>query len=248
MIITPCGFRVMRGSDNERRIVDYSRVFHAYCHADPAAHPEIPAYLSAFTFPSEFRQHLEKTGSTADYHGSVGIPSIKWDVDRDGNLDVALRDTRKLSSFLVDRFRLDVDELLIGFSGSKGFHVELLVDWPEAASSHANVTTRRFCEQVVSEINITIDTNVYDKVRLFRAWNTRHPKTGLYKVRVGLDVLLVSNIEFIMKLAVEPIPFDPPTPSSAPSLQAAWTGRRTRCLSPPGRGGRNDGPDRRTPA
>ena len=128
MIPTPYAFRIMGGVDNARQLVDYARVFTAYCLAHPAAHPEIPAYLSAFTYPVEFQRHLETTGSTRDYHGPVGVPSIKFDIDRDGNLEAALHDTRRLSAFLADRYRLDADDLLIGFSGSKGFHVELPIE------------------------------------------------------------------------------------------------------------------------
>ena len=222
MIPTPLAFRILGGTDNERRIVDYGKAFHAYCNADPAAHPEIPAYLSAFVYPVEFRRHLETTGSTRDYRGPVGVPSIKWDIDRDGNLDAALHDTRRLSAFLADRYRLDADDLIIGFSGSKGFHVELPIGWMVEASPDANLTCRLFAEHAANEIGITIDSGVYDKARPFRAWNSKHHKTCLHKIRVDLDELLISRVDAITRRAVEPIPFDPPTPSPSPSLLAAW--------------------------
>ena len=161
MIPTPYAFRIMGGVDNARQLVDYARVFTAYCLAHPAAHPEIPAYLSAFTYPVEFRRHLETTGSTRDYHGPVGVPSIKWDIDRDGNLDAALHDTRRLSAFLADRYRLDADDLLIGFSGSKGFHVELPVGWMVEASPDANLTCRRFAEHAANEVGVTLSTAAF---------------------------------------------------------------------------------------
>jgi len=222
MIPTPYAFRVMGGVDNARQLVDYGKALHAYCNADPAARPEIPAYLSAFVYPVEFRRHLETTESTRDYRGLVGVPSIKWDIDREGNIDAALHDTRRLSAFLADRYRLDADDLLIGFSGNKGFHVELPIGWTIEPSTDANMVCRRFAEHAASEIGVTIDSGVYDKVRPFRAWNTRHPKTGLHKIKVELDDLLVSSAESITRRAVEPIPFDPPTPAPSPSLLAAW--------------------------
>jgi hypothetical protein len=212
----------MGGTDNARQLVDYGKAFHAYCQADPAARPEIPAYLSAFTFPLAFRRHLESTGSTRDYHGPVGVPSVKWDIDRDGNLDAALRDTRRLAAFLADRYNLDSDDLLIGFSGSKGFHVELPVGWTVVLSPDANMVARLFAQQVADDIGVSIDSGVYDRVRPFRAWNSRHPKTGLHKIRLDLDDLLVSSAESITRRAVGPIPFDPPDPVSSPSLASAW--------------------------
>ena len=107
--------------------------------------PKIPAYLSAFVFPDQFRRHLETTGSTRDYLGPVGVPSVKWDIDRE-NIDIALRDMRRLASFLTDRFRLDDDDLMVGFSGSKGFHIELPVGWMVEPTPDANITCRLFAE------------------------------------------------------------------------------------------------------
>lgn len=225
---TPLAFRVLGDVSNARQLVDYAKVFRAYCNADPAARCEIPAYLSAFVYPVEFRHHLESTGSTRDYRGPVGVPSVKWDIDRAGNLDAALRDTRRLASFLADRYRLDDDDLLIAFSGSKGFHVELPIGVAWGTSLHAHLTCRRFAEHDANEIGVKIDTGVYDKVHPFRAWNTRHPKTGLYKIRVELDVLLVSSVESITRRAVEPIPFALRSPDACSlRLGDAWLGAET---------------------
>jgi hypothetical protein len=221
MMPTPFAFRVLGVVSNARQLVDYGAAFAAYCHADPAARPEIPAYLSAFTYPAEFRRHLESTGLTRDYRGPVGVPSVKWDIDWD-NLAADLRDARRLASFMVDRYRLDADDLLTGFSGSKGFHVELPVGWTVEPSPDANMTCRVFAERAANEIGVVIDSGVYDKVRPFRAWNTRHPKTGLHKIRIDLHDLLLSSMESITRRAVGPIPFDPPSPVLSASFATDW--------------------------
>jgi hypothetical protein len=133
-----------------------------------------------------------------------------------------LHDTRRLAAFLADRYHLDADDLLTGFSGSKGFHVELLVGWTVEPSSDANAVCRVFAERAAREIGITIDSGVYDRVRPFRAWNSRHPKTGLHKIRINLDDLLVSSAASVTGRAVEAIPFDPPPGASSPSLASEW--------------------------
>ena len=232
----------MGGTDNARQLVDYAK-----CLAHPAARCEVPAYLSAFVYPVEFRRHLETTGSTRDYRGPVGVPSVKWDIDRDGNLDAALNDTRRLAAFLADRYRLDADDLLIGFSGSKGFHVELPIGWMVEASPDANMICRLFAERAANDIGVVIDSGVYDKVRPFRAWNSKHPRTGLRKIRIELDDLLVSSAASITR---------------GPSSRSHSTRRSPRyplrCL-PPGtthnatsgayrQNVRRRGPDRPTPA
>ena len=111
---------------------------------------------------------------------------------------------------------------MIGFSGSKGFHVELPTGWIIEPTPDANLTCRRFAEHAANEIGVTIDTGIYDKVRPFRAWNSRHNKTCLHKIMIYLDEMLISHVDAITRRAVEPIPFDPPTPSPSPSLLAAW--------------------------
>ena len=146
-----------------------------------------------------------------------------------------MRDTRRLSAFLTDRYRLDADDLLIGFSGSKGFHVELPVGWMVEASPDANLTCRRFAEHAANEVGVVIDSGIYDKVRPFRAWNTRHPKTGLLKIRIELDALLVSSAASITGRAVEPIPFDPPIPCAVPFAAGRLECLRTRRPASPDR-------------
>ena len=223
MMTTPFAFRILGGTDNERRLVDYASAFRAYCAADPAARPEVPAYLSAFCYGDEFRHQVEATGSVRGYEGPVGVPSAKWDIDRAGNLEAALDDARRLSQFLTDRHRLDDGDLLVGFSGSKGFHVELPVGWSVDPTPSANLVCRKFAEAIADEIGIKVDTGVYDRVRPFRAWNSRHPKTSLYKTRIRLDDLLYASPEWITDHAAEPVPFDPPVPTSSPSLVSAWS-------------------------
>ena len=54
------------------------------------------AYLSAFTFGDEFRQHLEMRGTTKGYSGPCFAPWLWFDIDRDGDLEAATRDATAL--------------------------------------------------------------------------------------------------------------------------------------------------------
>lgn len=222
MARTEYGFRVLGDLSGPRRLVDYWRAFHGYCHADPGAQPEIPAYLSAFTYGADFRRHLEATGSTRDYGGSVGVPFVKWDLDARDDLGAALTAARRLAAFLLDHYGLDPADLLVGFSGSKGFHVEWRVGWPVEPGPMANLVCRRFAESIAERIGVRIDVGVYDKVRAFRIWNSRHPRTGLYKIRLDAEDILQTSIDWILHQAAEPIPFEPPGPSVCPAAEADW--------------------------
>jgi len=220
----PYGFRIVGDCRNERRVVDWLAAFRGYAACDGRAEVNREAYLSAFTFGSEFCRQLELSGSTRGYKGVCCASSLPWDIDRDGDLECATRDARHLAAFLVDRYGLDDDELSIDFSGSKGFHVGLPTSlWKPQPSAGFNETARQFAEYIAEQVGIKIDTSIYDKVRPFRAPNSRHPKTGLHKRRLAFDELLYLRTDAIVKLAVEPAPFDiPDPPASNDRAVADW--------------------------
>ena len=67
---------------------------------------------------------------------------------------------------------------------------------------------RHFAEAIAGRAGIEIDTGIYDRVRAFRALNSRHPKTGLHKRWLDFDELMYLKPEAIFKAAAEPEPFD----------------------------------------
>lgn len=62
----------------------------------------------------------------------------------------------------------------------------------------------------VAAAGVTVDESVYARVQPLRLPNSRHPGTGLFKVRVGLDELMGLSADGIRRLAAAPRPFDPP--------------------------------------
>ena len=118
------GFRIVGDCHNERRLVDADAAFVAHCEADPKAGLMNECYLSAFRFGDDFREQLNTTNSTKGFAGATWSPWLWFDIDRD-DLDAATNDARRLVAGLLDRFGLAGDEVLIFFSGAKGFHVGL---------------------------------------------------------------------------------------------------------------------------
>ncbi len=70
---------------------------------------------------------------------------------------------------------------------------------------------RFFAEGWSDRASVAIDTSVYDKVRAFRAPNSRHPKTGLHKRRVTYDELMYVKAIAIAERATQPEPFEIPS-------------------------------------
>ena len=223
------GFRIVGPCTGERRLVCWPTAFVAYASLDARAEVEREAYLSAFTFGDDFRTHLEATGSTAGFAGVCGGEFVWFDIDRT-DLDISRSEAARLAWFITERYRLDDDALLIFFSGSKGFHVGLPTElWKPAASLLFNGVAKRLAEGLAASCEVVIDLAVYDKVRAFRAPNSRHGKTGLHKLRLSLNELTRLSVESIQRLASEPKAFDVPTVSTRCDQAATdWQEAATR--------------------
>ncbi len=221
MTETPYGFRIVGPTWEARRVVDAAAALAGYVACDERAKCESEAYLSAFQFGSDFRQHLESTGSTAGFAGSCWSPWVWFDIDAAGDLPRAQAEAEALVELVTTRYQVDDVNLLIFFSGSKGFHVGLpTVLWSPAPSADFHRVARRFAEHVAELAGVAIDAGVYDRVRAFRAPNSRHPKTGLHKRRLTLDEL-AGPLAAILELAKTPAPFTLPTLTGTSETAAA---------------------------
>ena len=219
----PFGYRIVGSCNNDRRLIDWASAFTAYSDCDDRAEVNKESYLSAFCFGEDFKQLLTTSGSTKGFEGKTCSPYLWFDIDA-SELSVAVDDARKLASVLVERYELAEDELFIFFSGSKGFHLGLPTSlWNAEPSVNFNSYCRRLAESIAERAGVTIDTNVYDKVRAFRAPNSRHRKTGHYKRFLTLDELLRLEPAEITELATNPEPFEAPSlPGLSQQAKIDW--------------------------
>ncbi|MHB1037772.1 MAG: DNA primase [Pirellulales bacterium] len=214
-------FRIVGPTSEPRRLVVAAAALAGYAACDDRAEVHREAYLSAFQFGNDFADHLKATGSTAGFAGPCWASWLWFDIDRP-DLDAALKDTRRLAAVLDERYRLGDDDLLVFFSGSKGFHIGLPTAlWLPLPSLTFHRVARRFAETVATLAAVTIDTGVYDKVRAFRAPNSRHAKTGRHKRRLTLDELNGFDLPRILDAARGPAPFDLPEPRTTSETAAA---------------------------
>ena len=210
MTSCPHGFRIVGGTWEARRVVDAAAALAGYAACDDRAEVHREAYLSAFQFGEDFRRLLLQTGSTAGYSGPCWSPWLWWDIDAE-DLEQAQADAGAIVEVVAGRYAMAPDALMIFFSGSKGFHLGLPTAlWSPAPSLDFHRMARRFAEHVAELAAVTIDTGVYDRVRVFRAPNSRHPKTGLHKRRLTFDELL-GPLDAVLALAKTPAPFSLPT-------------------------------------
>lgn len=208
----PYAFRIVGPTWERRRLVDAGAAFRTYAACDERAEVQREAYLSAFCFGADFRRLLDSTGSTAGFAGACWSAWLWFDLDHEDNLDAALADARRLAAFILARFpTLDDDDVLAFYSGAKGFHLGIPTSaWGPPPVVAFNRVAQRFAEIIAERAGIVIDGGVYDKVRAFRAPNSRHPKTGRYKRRLTHGELMGLPLDRILQLAERPDPFDLP--------------------------------------
>jgi hypothetical protein len=149
-------------------------------------------------------------------------------IDRPDDLALALRDARRLAGAILERHReLDDADLLIFLSGGKGVHVGIPTAWHPEPSPRFHESAKLFCLAIAEAAKVAVDGSIYSKTRLFRAPNSRHPKTGLFKRRLTLDELGFLKPEAVIELARHPEPFKIPSgPALCLSAADDWSQAR----------------------
>lgn len=215
------GIHVRGSPEGPRRRIHYPTAYHAYRTCDPRAVNGTEAYIGQYRFNHAMADHLASHGSVKGFVGDTWASGLALDIDRE-TIDAALADTRALIHSLEDDYGVPPEYLLVFFSGRKGFHVEPLTAlWAPAPGPAFHRIAREFAERIAARAGVTIDTGVYDAVRLIRAPNSRHSKTGLYKRWLPADMLDAMTADDCMVLAEKPCPFDLPSVEGSPDMLAA---------------------------
>ena len=230
----PLGFRIAgsaRGGD--RRLVEYDRAFAAYAACDDAADVSGESYLSPFQYADNIRERVIDDGGRLDvsgFDGPVWSSFLWFDIDRDGDIPTATDDARNLAALLVDRYDLNDGDLLLFFSGSKGYHLGLPMSLFDAVPSTAfDVTSRTIAEALAASVGVVIDPAIYQKVQPLRAPNSRHGKTGRHKRFLTFDELMGVRPDAIVDRAAEPLPFEiPDAPAAVDHAAADWRAAERR--------------------
>ncbi len=229
----PAGFLVFGDPTSRRLVVSAADAFAAYAGlGDDRVDPTAEAYQSMFRFPRGLEGYMSVNGdSISGYAGETWSPWLWFDIDR-SDLNDALADARRLTGVVLQQYStLDEDDLLIFFSGAKGFHVGLPLPHAPGPSAWFHAVCRRLAEGLAGVAGVAIDTGVYDRVRLLRAPNSRHPKTGRHKRRLTHRELLHLSADRIRDLAREPLAFEVRYPGR-PDDQLAidWTAAEERAI------------------
>ena len=248
------GLHVVGPTHAPRRPVDLPRLLAAAAAADPPFDPAAEQYATAFRFDRAVLAHLRANGgSSAGFAGPVWSPVLHFDFDAADGVDAALFAERKAASFLLHRYpEFGDDALGLYYSGGRSVHIELPLTPAPAPGPRFHTAARVLAERLSALAGVpgvggvAFDRGNYDRVRLWRLVNSRHPRTGLHKVRLSYDELMGLNADGVRKLAAGPRPYGPAAHPARRSGPGRGLGRGHRCRGRRGGGeGRSAGGGRR---
>jgi hypothetical protein len=111
----------------------------------------------------------------------------------------------------------------IYFSGEKGFHLSLVALPGFHPLVHVPAVVKLLCLTVAQNARVKVDPAIYDRQRLFRLPNTRHPRSGLYKRFLDTEELFQLDAARVRDLARHPAGFAVPTVcEDCEQLAADW--------------------------
>jgi hypothetical protein len=187
--------------NNVIRLDEYSPNGHADC------------FTTYLRFPEAFRAHAEHNAqqegnqSVKGYRGVAKADFVPLDYDDEEDPGRALEDVRRSVRVWEVKHNLPPKAIRIHFSGGKGFHLEL----PEQLFGHFQVS--KDIAQKLKAVAIklredagSLDTDIYDPVRLWRTPNTRHSRTRLFKIPISIEEVFTLTLEDIRELAKQPRP------------------------------------------
>ncbi len=166
-------------------------------------------------FPPDLSRQVDSTGSVKGYQGLCHAPFYPLDVDVDGDPDSALDALRHILTVLHEVWEVPVEAVRIYFSGSKGYHLEIpgqlfgglgVLPVGESASRMRRLLSHLFDDPAA----LHLDGGIYDALRLWRVPNTRHGKTGLFKVPITAWEAFNCSPKQILDLARSPRHIDLP--------------------------------------
>jgi putative DNA primase/helicase len=136
------------------------------------------AYHCAFDLVKEELIDGSHVGYKGLHRPAMGYVWFDFD-SHDGGVQ-AYEDTKKFVSWL------GISDAFICYSGSKGFHVGVPFGYFGIEPSTDLGSRLNQLAKELKKTYLSIDTTVFNPGRKFRALGSRHPKTGLCKIQIGL--------------------------------------------------------------
>ena len=159
----------------------------------------INGFNSVFYHQDRVKEFFKDTSDKKpSYDGSVYSNYLIWDFDNKENVNAARLDTIELIERLMAYTPTNISAY---FSGGKGFHVVYVC--PELDQVKVDTyehVVKNVCLDLAKGLQ-SLDTRIYDKMRVIRTPNSRHGSTKLFKVPISYNQLKDMTVDEILKYA-----------------------------------------------
>ena len=153
----------------------------------------------------------QNRGSISGYQGQCYAKFLPLDIDG-VNLAKAAQTAREITRYFLDDCSFPEQGIALYYSGMKGFHIYLAtqVFGKVQPGTELPAVFREVRKSIVEQAKVThtetIDFGISDRLRLLRLPNTRHSKSGLYKVPLHIEEMLSFEPQEILTVAQKPRP------------------------------------------
>lgn len=155
----------------------------------PIKDPSKDYYVSLFQYTQDQKALAESKGTVAGIKDTT-TDKLYFDFDSKDDIELARKDALELARRLTEN-GIDPDSIKASFTGQKGFSIEIKLD--------KRITNDQFkaaVQRLAGDLK-TFDHVVSDPNRIIRVDNTKHPKSGNYKIPLtvyDLDELAMKDI------------------------------------------------------
>lgn len=214
----------------------------------PATHEK---YISMFGFDNSIYEHIKLTKTVSGFKGNYFCKFLYFDIDNDTDQGKSLEMAKDFCMMLYNMLNINPNDLFITFSGGKGFHigipqnlfggfgirkdmadrinvlaVRVLMECFEVTMEHIQQVAAESYKATSKRIFNDMDLSIYNPNRIFRVINSRHAKSGLYKIGLTYEEISTLTIDQIKSLAKEPRDFKLTFSASKlvtnPELEGLW--------------------------
>ena len=184
-------------------------------------------------YDTGLKDHCESNkGSVGGYQGACGAEFVPVDLDDKEDLNRALCDARRILDHLTGWLGIPREAVRCFFSGGKGFGIEIPAALFGGFEPSADLPDQigRLVSALFKTLTLpTLDRTLYEHLRLLRWPNTKHQKTGRYKIPLTGSEIDRLDCDAIRALATAPrldFPASESTPDAIPALAALWQAAR----------------------
>jgi hypothetical protein len=138
--------------------------------------------------------------------GCLIYGDLYFDFDNEQDFEQVRKDALTVIAFLETVFKINENSYSLFYSGNKGIHLTVPAEVLGVEPCMDLNDIYKYIAIIAKNYTPfkTLDTQVYDRKRLFRIPNTIHEKSNLYKIQITYQELQNNNLLDIKQMAQQP--------------------------------------------